>query len=324
MLRRRTFLLAAPAILPARTGSAQTSLPDETLDIVIGFQATGGLDILARRLAARLESRVGRRVVVNNKSGAAGVLAGEALLRQPADGTAVALIASTSMLTRLTRRDFPYDPLTDLAPITLVGTWPLGLAVTPALRIDTFESYLAWLKQGGPARRKIGNTASDVFFEAFDRMLAKELGIDVDAVRYPGAGAMTNDLAEGRLPAAVSGVASLLTHHRGRRLRILMTTSPERLAALPDVPTAREVGLGGLQTLEWFGFFARAGTPPPLIAEWNRQLAAVMDNAAAIEELAQLGLAVTPSTPQELASRVELHFKEWRARMIAVGLQPVN
>jgi tripartite-type tricarboxylate transporter receptor subunit TctC len=324
MLRRRTLLVAAPALLPVSTTTAQTSLPDETLDILVGFQAAGGLDMLARRIAARLEARLGRRVTVDNKPGASGAFAGDVLTRQPADGTALALLASTSLLTRLTRRDFPFDPVNDLAPVTLLGTWPIGLAVSPASRIDTFKSYLAWLKASDDGRRKIGNTASDVFVEAFDRLLDKELGVNLQPVHYPGASAMTNDLADGRLPAAVSGVVSLLAHHRGRRLRLLMTTGPERLAIAPDIPTAREVGVGGLQTMEWFGFFARAGTPQPLIDEWNRQLVAVMNNPAAVDELAQLGLQVALSTPQELGARLVNHLTEWRARMTAVGLTPVN
>ena len=324
MLRRRTFLLAAPGVLPITATTAQTSLPDETLDILVGFQATGGLDILARRIAARLEGRLGRRVVVDNRSGAAGAMAGELLTRQPADGTAVALLASTSLLTKLTRRDFPFDPVNELAPVSLLGTWPIGLAVSPRTGLHTFEAYLAWIKSDDKERRKLGNTASDVFVEAFDRMLDKEFGVNLNTVRYRGAGPMVNDLADARLPAAVSGMVSLLPHHRGGRLRILMTTGPERLAVAPDIPTAREVGVGGLQTVEWFGFFARAGTPQPLIDEWNRQLVAVMDNPAAVDELAQLGLQVTPSTPQELGARVVSHLKEWKARMIAVGLQPVD
>lgn len=324
MLRRRAFLLAAPAVLPVSATTAQTTLPDQALDILIGFQATGGIDTLARRIAARLEGRLGRRVVVDARPGESGALAGEALIRQPADGTALALLASTSLLTRLSRRDFPFDPANDLAPVSLLGTWPIGLAVSPRLGLSTFNAYFAWIKAGDDGRRRLGNTASDVFVEVCRRLLARNHGIGIETVTYRGAGAMVNDLADGRLPAAVSGMVSLLAPHRGGRLRVLMTTAPERLAVAPDIPTARELGFGNLQTVEWFGFFVRAGTPQPLIGEWNRQLVAVMNNPGAIEELAQLGLQVTPSTPQELAARMASHFEDWRARMIAVGLQPVN
>lgn len=322
MLHRRT-LLAAPALLPMAV-PAQTILPDETLDILVGFQAAGGLDMLARRIAARLEARIGRRVRVDNRSGASGAMAGELITRQPADGTTLALLASTSLLTRLIRPDFPFDPLNDLTPVTLLGTWPIGLAVSPSTGLQTFGAYLAGLKSGDAARRKLGNTASDVFVEAVDRMLDKAFGLSFDIVHYAGAAPMVHDLEEGSLPAAVSGIVSLLMHHRGGRLRILMTTSPERLAAAPDIPTARELGIGGLQTVEWFGFFARAGTPQPLIDEWNRQLVAVIDNPSAAEELALIGLQVMPSTPQELSARLAASLNEWRERMTAVGLQPVN
>jgi len=280
--------------------------------------------MLARRIAARLESRLGRRVTVDNRSGASGAMAGEMLTRQPADGTTLALLASTSLLTRLIRPNFPFDPVNDLAPVALLGTWPIGLAVSRSTGVQSFEAYLAGLKSGDAARRKLGNTASDVFVEAVDRMLDKAFGLNFDIVRYPGAAPMVHDLEAGSLPAAVSGIVSLLLHHRGGRLRLLMTTAPERLAVAPDIPTARELGVGGLQTVEWFGFFARAGTPQRLIDEWNRQLVAVMDNPAAGEELAQVGLQVTPSTPQELAARLAASLSDWRKRMTDVGLQPVN
>lgn len=324
MMRRRTLLLASPAVLPLSVTMARTTLPDATIDILVGFQSTGGPDVVARRLAAELERRMGRRVGVENRPGDAGAQPGELIKRQPPDGTTLALFASTTFVARLSDRDFPFDPVADLAPVCLIGTWPVGLAVSPAVGVTTFDAYLAWLKSGSASHRKIGNPVPDAFIQAFDRIFSREIGASIESVPYRGAGALANDLATGRLPAAVAGIVSLLEHHRGGRLRLLMTTSPERLAIVPEIPTAREVGLPGLQGLEWYGIFVRAGTPQPLIDEWNSQIGSVLRDPLVAGEFEQMGLTIVSSTPQDLAARLDLYLREWRARMVAAGLQPVN
>jgi tripartite-type tricarboxylate transporter receptor subunit TctC len=322
LLRRTALGLAAAAGATAARG--QTIIPDGTIDVLVGFQSTGGPDVIARRIAAELERGLGRRVVVENRSGSAGALPGRLLQRQPADGTTLALMASTSFVARLVERDFPFDPIADLAPITMVGTWPIGLAVSPRTGVTSFAEYLGWLKAGGPERARIGNLVPDAFIEAFDRLLSREFGVSVRGAPVPGAGAMVNELADGAFPAVVAGLTSLLEHHRGRRLRLLMTTGPERSAVAPDVPTARELGLSRLQIVEWYGFFARSGTPQPLIEEWNRRIGAVLRNPALAGELEQMGLEIAPSTPEELAMRLSRHLKEWETHFDNVGLKPVR
>ena len=322
-MRRRTLLLAAPAVL-SRSAAAQTILPYRGLYIVTGYQSTGGVDVIARRIARQLEQRIGRHVVVENRSGDSGTGPGEVVKRGPADGKVLALLSSTTLITKLGDRAFPFDPVTDLAPITLAGTWPLALAVSPLVPVSTLEEYLGWLKGGGPERHKLGNTTGEAFIEVFNRMFARRLDIAMDNVNYPGAGPLVDDLMRGRLPAAILGVPSLLPHHRGRRVRLLVVTSRHRLAVASDIPTARELGVVGLDTLEWYAFFARAGTPPRLIDEWNRQLDGALHDGAMPDDLAQLGMQVETSTPQELAERVTSHLKEWSARMTSVGMNPVN
>jgi tripartite-type tricarboxylate transporter receptor subunit TctC len=314
---------AAPALLPFG-GQGQTILPDKGLSILVGFQANGGADITARMIAIQLERRLGRRVVVENRPGDSGGVPGELVKKGSSDGSTVAYLASTTLVSRLGQQDFPFDPLVDLAPISLAGTWPMGLAVSPSLGISTFDEYLKWLKSGEEERQKLGNTASDAFIRAFNLMFSKALGVTVKAVPFRGAAAMVGDLAVGRIPAAVSGIVSLLQHHRGGRLKLLMTTGDKRLAVAKDIPTARELGYGGLEVVEWFAFFARAGTAAPLIDEWNRHLHTVLDDRGLIDEIAQFGMAVETSTPQETAARVAAHLKAWKARMEAVGMRPVN
>jgi len=324
---RRSLLGATACAAPALfspAGRAQTALPDKGLRILVGFQANGGTDIIARLIANQLQRRLGRLVVVENKPGDAGAVPGELVKKGPADGSTLAFLASTTLVSRLDQSDFPFNPLVDLAPISLAGNWPMGLAVSPKLKISTFEEYLDFLKSDEADRRKLGTTASDAFIRALNLMFSRELGITLKGVPFRGASALVNDLADGRIPAAVSGMVSLLQHHRGGRVKLLMTTSNKRLDVAKGIPTARELGYPGLEVVEWFAFFAKAGTAPPLIEEWNRQLGQVLDDRNLRAELAQLGLDTETSTPQEVAARVVSHQKEWKARMQSVGMQPLN
>ena len=325
-LTRRSLLAgsaATPLILP-RPGQAQTTLPDKSLTILVGFAANGGTDTIARAIAPAIERRVGRHTVVSNRPGLAGAVPGEILKKDSGDGSTVAFLSSTTLISKLAMADFPFDPLTDVKAISLAGTWPIGLAVSPKLDIHTFDEYLRWLKRDDPKRLKLGSTASDVFIQAFNLMVGKALGIAFEPSHYRGTVPLTNDLHDGRLPAAVSGVVSLLEQHRGGSLRLLMVTSPQRLSMAPDVPTARELGYPGLEDLEWFAFFASAMTPAPLITEWNRQIRAVLADGELIARLAQTGMTVETSTPEEASARVAGHLDVWKRHLQEVGMPALN
>lgn len=322
--RRRSFLGLAAAAVAAPSVRAQTVLPDKALRLLVGFQANGGTDVICRLIATQLERRLGRRVVVENKPGGSGGLPGQLVAKAPPDGTTLAFLASTTLVAKLGPTEFPFDAQGDLTPVSMAGTWPMGLAVSPKIDVSNFAEYRTYLKSGDAERQKFGNTASDAFINAFNRMFGKELGVTMQGVTYRGTGPMVNDVADGRIPAAVSGIVSLLEHHRSRRIRILMTTGANRLAVANDIPTARELGFPALEVVEWFGFFANSATPQPLIDEWNRHISFVLTDANLIGSLRQLGMEAGSSTPQEARDRVALHMKEWRQRMLAVGMQPAN
>ena len=326
-LLRRSLLGGAACAAPALffpAARAQTILPERGLRILVGFQANGGTDIIARLIATQLQRRLGRHVVVENKPGDFGRDArriGEegidrwldpGLPRLDNPGLAAGPSRLSLQSARRSRADFARGQLAD------------GLAVSPKLGISTFEEYLNYLKSDEADRRKLGTTASDAFIRAFNLMFSKELGITMKGVPFRGAAALVGDLADGRIPAAVSEMVSLLQHHRGGRVKLLMTTSSQRLAVAKAIPTARELGYSGLEVVEWFAYFAKAGTAAPVIDEWNRLVRAVLDDGNLRGELTQLGLDVESSTPQELTARVTAIRRSGRARMQSVGMQPIN
>jgi tripartite-type tricarboxylate transporter receptor subunit TctC len=327
-LNRRMLLALGGALAPAVIGTkayGQSVLPNRGLRVLVGFQANGGTDIIARLIATQLQRRLGRHVVVENKPGGSGAMPGEVTKKGTTDGSTLAFIASSTLVSRLEQADFPFDPLVDLAPVSLAGNWPMGLAVSPKLGISTMSDYLKWLKTSDdPDRLKLGNTASDAFIQAFNLLFSKGLGVTMKPATYRGAAPMVNDLGDGRLASAVSGTVSLLQHHRGGRVKLLMTTASKRMSVAKEIPTARELGFASLEVEEWFGFFVRAGTPQPVIDEWNHQIRAVLADRSIQGELEQIGLEVQSSTPAEMAARVAAHQKDWKARMRSVGMTPIN
>jgi tripartite-type tricarboxylate transporter receptor subunit TctC len=328
-MRRRALLLAAPAVVSqtvvARAASAQTTLPDKGLRIIVGFVNNGGADLMARSIAPALERRVGRRVTVENRPGNTGQAAGEALQNSSAkDGSVIAFMPSTTIALRAATASFPFDPEKDLAAITSAGTFQTALAVSPQIGASTLDAYIAWAKDGEAERRRVGVVATDALLRVYVRTVGHAIDVPLEGVGYRGALPLVSDLASGKLAAGMGGVTSFLEHHRGGRLRMLAVSGDRHFATAREVPTARELGRPDMLSPEWYGFFASVAAPPAIVTEWNRQICAVLADKEVAATLAQYGLEVEGSTPEEASARVKAHLESWRIRMAAFKLKPSN
>lgn len=326
-ITRRTFLAGGSAASPClmqRGANAQTALPDKGLEILVGFAPGGGADVIARLIAPQLERRLGRRVSVENRPGGTGSLPGKLLTIGPRDGSVVALIASTTLSSRFVVKDFPFDPIDDIEPITIAGTAQSTLAVSLQTGVRTFAEYLEWLKQGGGHRRKIGETSCAAFVEVLAKVVNQQTGATMTVVPYRGALAMVNDLQDGRLAACVTAITSLLEHRRGGRIRLILSSGQSRSAVAPDLPVAAELGFPALAADEWYGFFASSAVPAPLVAEWHRHIVGVLNDPQVKAELTQLGLEVTAVAPDEARKRVASYLLDWKQRLEQAGITPTN
>lgn len=312
----------APVLLP-RLSRAQGVLADKSVRFLVGFETDGGADLAARAIAIEVERRLSRRVSVENRTGMFGAVPGELMKKGPPDGSHLALLSSTTLVAKLLSRDFPFDPLRDIAPVIQVGDFPIAFAVSRSLGVSTFGEYLQWLKKDDPQSRKVAVSSNIVFVQVLNALLSKAVGETLEAVSYRGSVASVADLEQARIPASVNTVTSLLPSHRGGRVRILMTTGAKRLAVASDIPTAMELGYPQLDMREWFAFFAPPATPPAVIAEWNSRLALAIGDPAVAGVLRPLGLEIEISTPAQLGARVAAHQQEWEKRMRAVGMTPI-
>src|SRR6187549_848491 len=184
--RRSALALAGAALAAPAVARADTALPDKTLKILIGFPAGGGSDVMARFIAEALKQRTGRNVIVDNKAGASGTLAGEALKNSAPDGTTICYMPSATVVQKLTMAAMPFDPQTDIAPITLAGTVQTAYCVSPTIGVNTLAEYIEWLKKN-PTRHNFGTTAMGSFTHFFGVMAGQAIGIPLEPVPYRGA-----------------------------------------------------------------------------------------------------------------------------------------
>jgi len=322
-VKRRTCLVAGAYAAPAlitRVALGQSPPREKDIRIFVGFEAGGGADSVARTIAVQLQRRLSRRVIVENRPGSFGALPGELIKKAGPDGAELGLLSSTTLISRLTTKGFPFDPTKDLAPLTKVGNYSIAFAVSPTLGIETFKDYVGWISQGDPQRRRIAVSSNTTFVEVLNVLLRRSIGESLEPVHYRGIQAILGDLRDGRIPATVNTLTSLLPPHRGRRARILMTTGARRLSAAPGIPTALELGYQTLDMEEWFAFFASPATPEPLVAQLNRRLRAAIEDREVVELLQPLGLEVETTPPGELTTLIETHRRAWQARLADTGV----
>ncbi len=323
VLGRRLLLAGsacAPFAAPALT-RAQMILPSKPARMIVGSAASGGADKMARAITPRLETRVGVHVAVENKPSITGSNGCEALVKGPKDGSVLAFAGSEVLAGKFVTPDFPFDPLKDITPVTLAGGSQTGLAISSSTGIANFADYLAWMKDGSAERRRIGTTACPAYTELFCRTIEGVIGGKLERVGYRGAAPMVNDLSIGRIPACLSAATSLIEHHRGPRLKIVLSSGRERSRLTPNIPTAAELGYPMLQVFEWVGIFVSSAVPAPVIEEWNRHLVAVIADGEVKAELIQLGLEVSPTSVEDAVKLRDAYLEDWKKRLDGAGFK---
>ncbi|SJZ69432.1 Tripartite-type tricarboxylate transporter, receptor component TctC [Enhydrobacter aerosaccus] len=317
------ILSAAVSSLPFG-GRSQSRLPDKSLRILVGFAAGGGSELMARVIAPQLERRIGRRVSVQNKPSGADIAAGDLFKRDLGQGLIVAFMPSTTLPTTPTGSPFPFDSQSKLVPLTTAGPFQIAFAVAPRTGIKTFADYVAWVKAEPKERARLGTTATDLYLQTYALMIGRALDVSYQIIPHQGAAPLVEALAEGSVPAGIGSVTTVLEHNFGGEVKILATSGARRAWVLRDIPTLKELGYPGLELQDWYGFFASSASPPEIIAEWNRQLEAVLLDKEVMAALAQLGCDVETCTLAEAAARLAANIEAWTQRMRAVGIKMKN
>jgi tripartite-type tricarboxylate transporter receptor subunit TctC len=309
---RRAFVLgAAAAPLLARKAVAQAGFPSRALRIVIGFPPGGGIDILARLMAPRMSERLGQPVVVENRPGANGLIATQGAAQSEPDGHTI-LFGTTGNLAvnPVIYAGRPgLDIERDFAPLSLVASLPFVLVVNPSVPAKSLKELIEVAK-ARPGEMLFGSSGNGGLPHLSGELLNLQAGIAARHVPYRGSAPAFTDLLSGQVHFVFDALAIAQPHIEAGRLRALATTGPGRMAALPDVPVAKDT-LPGFEVVNWYGMVVRAGTPAAIVARLNQEVANALRQPDVAERAASLGLDLLGSSPERFAALQRDEIAKW-------------
>jgi tripartite-type tricarboxylate transporter receptor subunit TctC len=320
--RRHLLQTTGASVLLAGIGQqafAQAQL--ETATIVTGFAAGGTSDTICRRLAQKISPEFSKVTVVENRTGAGGQIAIGYVKGRPADGTAI-LQTPTSMLTIYPHiyKKLPYDPQTDLTPVSLGCVFDFGFAVGPSVpaSVKTVPEFLAWAK-ANPAGANFGSPAAGSTPHFIGALLGKSGGVELKHAAYRGTQPAMLDLLGGNISAVSGPIGDIVQHLPSGKVRILGVSGAKRSRFAPDVPTYGEQGIANMAHSEWFAFFLPAKASPELVARLNTAMKNALASKDVIDGLGTFGLEAMSSTPTELADLIKKDTAKWGPIVKQVG-----
>lgn len=323
MVTRRVLnkALAGGPVLAAAPAQERPAYPSRPVRIVVGFPAGQSLDIGARVIANRLTEELGQAVFVDNRPGASGILSHEAVKTAAPDGHTLLMGSGASLaINPGLYRSLPYDPLRDFAPIALINSSPMFLAVSAGVPVRTLQEMITYV-QARPGQVSYGSSGSGTTQHIAMEMLKREAGLDLLHVPYRGAPAMVTDLIAGRVDLAFDTSTSILPHAAGGRVRLIAVTSQERSPRLPDVPTVAESGMPGFLALTWAGLVGPAGLPTTVVDRVNAAVNRALTRPEVVAHYAATGSTIAGGTPAEFRAFLEAEIGRWGAAVLASGAQ---
>ncbi len=312
----RALLLLS--VLSVGTAFAQ----GKPIKVLVGFPAGGGTDAIARTLAEGLKDELHAPVIVENRPGAGGQIAAQALKAAAPDGTTVFISHDhTISILPLVTKNPGFDPTRDFVPIAGFATFVNALALSGGTAAKTFNDYVAWVKsQSG--KSAIGVPAPASVPEFLVKVIGEKYGVDLVAVPYRGSAPMIGDMLGNQIPAGIGSVPEFVENHKVGKLRVVAVLGPTRQAAMPEVPTFAELGLAGFEDVPYYAFFAPAGTPQAEIDRFSAALAKVIARPEVKDKLTAWGLTVGLLPQAQLAARERAYAQSWARIIRASGFQP--
>jgi tripartite-type tricarboxylate transporter receptor subunit TctC len=294
-------LAAAPAALAQ---GAAAAFPAKPIAIIVSVSAGGSIDTIARTLAEELAKSLGKPVIVENRPGANGNLAAQAVARAAPDGyTLLATGGSTLNLNPHLFKQLPFDPVKSFVPITMTARTNLILVVHPKLKVDTVEGLVA-LAKSQPGKLNYGSAGNGSLLHIAGELFNDAAGVDTKHVPYKGLAPAVNDLLAGQIDFMFDS-ATTVPHIKAGRVKALAVVGPNRLAVLPDLGVLSTYGIKGVEVASgWHGLFAPAGTPPEIVAKLNAESGKVLSMPRVKERISALGAEPASSSSAELSKRL--------------------
>jgi tripartite-type tricarboxylate transporter receptor subunit TctC len=314
----RRLFLAGLFTLATGLAQAQSATP---IRILVGFPPGGGTDAIARTLAEKLKDQLGAPVVVDNRAGAGGQIAAQALKAAAPDGHTFFLSHDHSIsILPLVTKNPGFDPAVDFVPVAGFATFANALALSGGTPAKSVAEYVRFVQQAG-GKDTIGVPAPASIPEFLVGMIGSKYQLDLQAAPYRGSAPMMGDMLGSQIKAGVASIPDFIENHKAGKLRVVAVIGDKRQAILPDVPTFAELGIAGLEELPYYGVFAPAGTPPAVLDRFNQALAKVVAMPDVREHLTAMGLTVAYQPQAAFAKRVQGYTQSWDKIIKASGYQ---
>jgi tripartite-type tricarboxylate transporter receptor subunit TctC len=307
-------LVAAAFCLPYRPAMAE-EYPSRLVTLVVPYPAGGGVDLVGRLIAQKLTDALGQQVLVENRPGAGSVIGARYVAKSAPDGYTLLLMVTGVSL----NPSAGYDVAKDFAPIGLIASIPIVVMAHPSVPVKSLSDIIALAKKE-PGTLTIGTPPPPTLNYFGAEQFKSMTGIDVTVVTYKGTGPLTNDLLGGHVKIAFNTLPPAIGNIQAGTLRAIAVASPERLAALPDVPTAKESGLPGLDIVQYYGLAAPGGTPRPIVDRLNKELRKIVTSDDIKKRIVADGGGPVASTPEEYAANIAREEGKWSALIKKLGI----
>ena len=302
--------LAAACFATPALSLAQDAYPTKPVKIIAPVQPGGGVDLVARQVAERLQKSLGQTFVVENQSGGGGIVASQAVARAAPDGYTLMVGYVGTHGTNPAVRKLPYDALKDFTAIGMVGGTPNVLVVPSSLPVKTLQEFIAYAK-ANKGRLSYGSAGQGTLTHLAMEQFKVANDLDITHAAYRGIGPALTDLLGGQTQASFPGLAAALPHIKAGKLRPLAVTGTKRHPLLPDVPTFEELGYKDFDGVQWYGIVGPAKLPPAIVATLNTEMNKMLADPAFAERLAGEALQTMPMTPAQMTQYMRDDIAKW-------------
>jgi tripartite-type tricarboxylate transporter receptor subunit TctC len=303
---RKIFRIIVPAALAATCAGIQAQdkpYPAKPIRFIVPFAAGGGADIVARLIGNKLTDGLGVQVVVDNRAGASATLGDTLGARSTPDGYTINLI-TTSYAVNPSFYKMAFDPVTGVSPISLVGTSPLLVVIHPSVPAKTIKEFVSYA-QSDSSRVNYASTGHGGLVHLYAELFKQMARIEMTHIPYKGTGPALNELIGGQTQFFLGSNVATLPHVKSGKLRALAVTTPQRSAALPELPTVAEAGVPGFEAVHWFAILGPPALPQPIVLRLNAEIKRIIMLPDIEPRMQQNGLVPTDSTPEALRERIK-------------------
>jgi tripartite-type tricarboxylate transporter receptor subunit TctC len=312
-----SVLLKVTIVLLALVAPATADeYPTRPVRLIIPFPPGGSNDVVGRMIATQLSERLGKQIVVDNRSGAGGVIGTEIAVKSPSDGYTL-LIVSIAHAVNPWLYKLNYDPIKGFAPVAILATGPNVLAVNPSLPVNSVAELVALAKQK-PGELQYASAGVGSFQHLGGELFKLTAGVDILHVPFKGGGPAMIDVIGGHTKIVFSSLVQTTPHLRSGKLKALATGGAERSSILPDVPTVKEAGVPDYEAVNWWGIVAPANTPATVIEKLRKEIAAVQESAETQKQFVNEGAAVIQMTLPQFAAFMQSEMDKW-GRVVKAG-----